>query len=214
MARWRGAVDGRERNVPQPLDLTLVPPTSGEGPSSPVRISSSPIELFQTASGLPLLLTLGVLLLHAVCCVLQLSCGANDDVVEDPAEGRRALHSSIAGERRKGSLAFLKNIVVFNSHHAKIRFKVATCKKHIVFTLDSCVAPRRRRPPPDLFGLGSPLRAEAHSLDPATWISGCRALCLSHFGQRRWPPLWCSALFKEMPFLDAPLQGSLMPSWC
>ena len=87
-----------ESNVPQPLDLVL--PSSGEGPAA-VRISSSPIELFQTAAGLPLLLTLGVLLLHAACCVLQLSCGATDEDV--PAEGRHALHSAIAGHGRKGS---------------------------------------------------------------------------------------------------------------
>ena len=100
---WRGGSMRwmAESNVPHPLDLSFMLPASGDGPSSPVRISSSPVELFQTASGLPLLLTLGVLLLHAVCCVLQLSCGASDD--EDPAEGRSALHSSIAGERRKGS---------------------------------------------------------------------------------------------------------------
>ena len=97
---WRGGPTRwmAESNVPQPLDLVL--PSSGEGPVA-VRISSSPIELFQTAAGLPLLLTLGVLLLHAACCVLQLSCGATDD--EDPAEGRRALHSSITGGGRKGS---------------------------------------------------------------------------------------------------------------
>ena len=97
---WRGGPTRwmSESNVPQPLDLVL--PSSGEGPAA-VRISSSPIELFQTAAGLPLLLTLGVLLLHAACCVLQLSCGATDEDV--PAEGRHALHSAIAGHGRKGS---------------------------------------------------------------------------------------------------------------
>ena len=36
----------------------------------------SPTELFNTAAGLPLIITLAVLLLHASCCALQYACGA------------------------------------------------------------------------------------------------------------------------------------------
>ena len=82
-------------NAPQPLRLAV----PGLEAVPPMPLSSSPVELFQTASGLPLLLTLGVLLLHSVCCVLQFSCGAsheNDEGSNDRRASKRALHESIA----------------------------------------------------------------------------------------------------------------------
>ena len=49
----------------------------GRGRGLP-NVTASPTELFATASGLPLLLTLAVLLLHLACCAVQGACGASD----------------------------------------------------------------------------------------------------------------------------------------
>ena len=48
-------------------------------PGSLPNITSSPAELFQTVSGLPLLITVVVLLLHLCCCVCQSACGSPDE---------------------------------------------------------------------------------------------------------------------------------------
>lgn len=57
--------------------------------SSLPTLVSSPAELFQTAAGLPLLLTLAVLLLHLACCGLQAACGsANEADADDDAKAR------------------------------------------------------------------------------------------------------------------------------
>ena len=67
------------------------------------NITSSPADLFQTAAGLPLLLTLAVLVLHATCYVIQLSCGAGEDGEADGIlSPRDALHDSIARGGRGG----------------------------------------------------------------------------------------------------------------
>ena len=65
----------------------------------PTNISSSPAELFQTAAGLPLLLTLAVLALHATCYALQLACGGSEDVdaaSDDVRTPRDLMRESIA----------------------------------------------------------------------------------------------------------------------
>ena len=79
-----------------PLRLTRLVPSSTDGP----KLVSSPAELFQTATGLPLVLTLLVLLAHLACCVLQRACGSGDagDALEadDSATPRAALKEAIA----------------------------------------------------------------------------------------------------------------------
>jgi hypothetical protein len=70
-------------------------PAHGAPARSPRTITSSPAELLQTAAGLPLLLTLVVLVLHAACCAFQLSCaGCRDD--DDGASPREALHDTLS----------------------------------------------------------------------------------------------------------------------
>ena len=44
---------------------------------------SSPVELFHTAAGLPVLLTLAVLMMHLLCCALQSACGSGSDEAYD-----------------------------------------------------------------------------------------------------------------------------------
>lgn len=63
-------------------------------------LPSSPAELFQTAAGLPLLLTLFVLVLHGGCCALQLTCGGS--FLDEPRaeEPRTALREAL----RRGGL--------------------------------------------------------------------------------------------------------------
>ena len=63
----------------------------------PTNISSSPGELFETAAGLPLLLTLAVLILHATCYAAQLLCGGREDTEpEDFLSPRDAMNATIA----------------------------------------------------------------------------------------------------------------------
>ena len=64
----------------------LTPPRLARYPADSLpNLVSSPAELFATASGLPLLLTLAVLLLHACCCSLQACCGGGDGADDDDA---------------------------------------------------------------------------------------------------------------------------------
>ena len=64
------------------------------------RLASSPAELFHTASGIPLILTLLVLALHAGCCALQYACGSRlDEPEESPRdEVREALRRQEAAQ--------------------------------------------------------------------------------------------------------------------
>ena len=97
--RWMGASNSPDALLLLPASVGALPPTA---------LASSPVELFQTAAGLPLLLTLGVLLMHATCCALQLSCGSSDDAdaAADSGSGgatpsRDALHETIANGGRR-----------------------------------------------------------------------------------------------------------------
>ena len=66
-------------------------------------LASSPSELFRTAAGLPLLVTMLVLFLHASCCALQLACGSNILGEHDEAD---AVHEEQTS--REAMLAALK----------------------------------------------------------------------------------------------------------
>ena len=67
---------------------------ASDGSVPTTTLASSPTELFETAAGLPLLLTLAVLFLHLTCCVLQRSCGSSDDI--SIGVPRDVLHEAIA----------------------------------------------------------------------------------------------------------------------
>ena len=99
--RWMGPSNSADARLLRPASIGALPPTV---------LSSSPVELFQTAAGLPLLLTLGVLMMHATCCALQLSCGSSDDGdATDSGAGeatpsRDALNDTIANGGRRADL--------------------------------------------------------------------------------------------------------------
>lgn len=56
----------------------LVPERMTRYPANTMPLVSSPAELFSTASGLPFMLTLAVLMLHLCCCGLQSVLGSGD----------------------------------------------------------------------------------------------------------------------------------------
>ena len=60
-----------------------------------IQLDSSPAELFQTAAGLPLLLTLSVLLLHITCCAMQVACGSSIAGTEESETSRIALSAFV-----------------------------------------------------------------------------------------------------------------------
>lgn len=76
---------------PPCTDYAELPPSPWALPID--SLTSSPAELFHTAAGLPLLVTLMVLVLHATCCALQHICGskgfADDYSDETPRDAVR-----------------------------------------------------------------------------------------------------------------------------
>ncbi len=67
------------------------PPLSGgsaavDAASLGLKLASSPAELLQTAAGLPLMLAVFVVILHAVCCFVQGACGAEDGQPDQEAK--------------------------------------------------------------------------------------------------------------------------------
>ena len=66
-------------------------------PGAPPRAAPSPAESLQTAAGLPVLLGLAAVVLHAILCLVQCMCGGGTAVDSDAAPGaREALKKLIA----------------------------------------------------------------------------------------------------------------------
>ena len=64
---------------------------------------SSPVELFHTILGLPMLLTLAVLILHLTCCMLQSACGsARDDEQDTLATSARTPREEVREAMARG----------------------------------------------------------------------------------------------------------------
>jgi hypothetical protein len=84
--------------------VPLLPLDAAPAAGAPLPpLDSSPVDLFRTAAGLPLLLALLVLGLHAACCTAQLACGGNLFAAE-PEEGARSARDAVRDDLARSGL--------------------------------------------------------------------------------------------------------------